>query len=719
MAEFGRVLGPDRGWRGDFFEKYPANYAGECRRLNTSHKTRREMEMIQLMGTPSVDRQTQGLVGKLGSAEMLGGEVHEEFTTQLENAITGVQKKEVNPNELIAQLVGLDLNSVILPKQPAEVGADLTIDLSLGRLGRIEVDGLSDDLVSQVEPSVREFVTQQIGTVGGSVLGLFSDSVTGSRPRKGDDSVDPAPQGPAICYIEGGDGPAICYIDPDMPKGLSFNPHAADRSDINDSVDRLGEAIRAGVQHWMQGQSVTAAVVTPGLIESNKIDTTLESADSILVESGHSESLSNAADLAPVALKKLSRSDKSIAIREFSQDWATPNVDVKSEPAPDQGALPSVSLNPFGAKVGYRGTGQGRPDDLIKFEKWNPSIVPLPKPQIGPLNLREPNPVSVNPLVVTVVPAVEEPVVQIDPRELAKTPALVQVEAETAPAIIEGIAGRLTRESFFVKPMAVTLQKVDLIDSAVDAVTFTPVVSVDGAKLIRDSRSFDATASAVADTEFSTVTTNQKVDLKGIVDLQKVSGKFEDQFELDELSTLREPTEIDSNAIDAQSVDQLLKGRDVSKSAERAEVKAAIDGARQEIAEAVMDLIAARRPQTVKVQLNPVELGTIDVSVRTGGGRVDVDLRASHDGVRQGLAANRADLVRTIESGGASVSSMNVGQQLGQDAGQQGHRGGEQATREDFRHAVNLGQVSTNAETLAVSSTSYGTAGFGRVDMAA
>ncbi|MFM9872016.1 MAG: flagellar hook-length control protein FliK [Fimbriimonadaceae bacterium] len=676
------------------------------------------MEMTQLMGTPSVDRQTQGSLSKQSTAATSDGTVGKEFTDQLQTAITDGQKKEVNPDELIAQLVGLDLSSGILPKQLAESGTDYMFDLSVGRIGGANVDinsaKLATDLdVSQVVKGVEALGEQKLGVVGQSIKEIVS--ALGNAYVTNEDGRD---------HSNG--SPAISLVDPRVSGGLAAQSTKLAESALVSAPVDLAAAIRTGVKNWIRRQTgmseSPAAISTPGLVDNaDQSAADIATKTNVLVDAVPVDEapIDRSGEAVPQVLQK----ETGIVSHDVIGQVAVPvllggALNQTSHEASTQGV---VLKTPVGAKIGYRGTGQGRPDDLLTLDngaqvKTDPATVPIPKPQIGPLTLREIKPVTVN------VDSQATSVIPIDPREIAKTPASAHEVAETAPAIIEGIAGRLTRESFVVKPTVLATPQLQS-ETATTAVAqnVAPVVAQERLKPAREQNTAAIDSMVASDSELVPGLSSGTRTLVTSTALSKAVVGFDDMTPLrddrvddslgneSDLSMKPVAMDLTGKATDAKSV-----------SVTKTEVaKEAVDGAHQKIADAVMDLIAARRPQTIKIQLNPVELGTIDVSVRTGGGRVDVDLRASDDGVRQGLAANRADLVRTIESGGTSVSSMNVGQHLGQDAGQAGHRGGDQASREDFQHAVNLGQVSTNAETLAVTSSSYGTSGNGRVDLAA
>lgn len=152
------------------------------------------------------------------------------------------------------------------------------------------------------------------------------------------------------------------------------------------------------------------------------------------------------------------------------------------------------------------------------------------------------------------------------------------------------------------------------------------------------------------------------------------------------------------------------------------------DGIERGLRDAVrsaMDLIEARRPGSVTVRLNPEDLGTIEVVVRQVGGRFDVDLSASDEGVRASLAQSRGELMSGAEGRGLNLGSVTVsgappspassgaggplglgqsgmGESLtGEGSGRQGQEG---MSRDDFRAAAVLaGSFSPGDRAAAVS----------------
>ncbi|MCW5937957.1 MAG: flagellar hook-length control protein FliK [Fimbriimonadaceae bacterium] len=90
----------------------------------------------------------------------------------------------------------------------------------------------------------------------------------------------------------------------------------------------------------------------------------------------------------------------------------------------------------------------------------------------------------------------------------------------------------------------------------------------------------------------------------------------------------------------------------------------------RQLADRVQTLITARQAGEVVVRLDPADLGSITLSVTSLGNRVDAEVKATHEGVRQALQAGRTELFQQIENRGMTLNSFNVGADQGQAGGQ-------------------------------------------------
>lgn len=72
------------------------------------------------------------------------------------------------------------------------------------------------------------------------------------------------------------------------------------------------------------------------------------------------------------------------------------------------------------------------------------------------------------------------------------------------------------------------------------------------------------------------------------------------------------------------------------------------------------EALAAGRSGTTTIRLNPGELGSITVTVRNKGRKIEAEISASNSDVRTALASSRADLAQAMEAKGHSLSSLTV-----------------------------------------------------------
>jgi len=133
---------------------------------------------------------------------------------------------------------------------------------------------------------------------------------------------------------------------------------------------------------------------------------------------------------------------------------------------------------------------------------------------------------------------------------------------------------------------------------------------------------------------------------------------------------------------------------------------------REAVADTIRDLVEAKRPGQMVLRLQPEDLGTVTVTVKTLGPKVDAEVTASDPQLRSQLAQHRHDLVASVERRGLQMGEFTVGhEQTAWDASQNaGHRQQQnQPMRNDFEQASRLaGQPVTSqlaVATYAVSAT--------------
>lgn len=708
------------------------------------------MDLIQLMGSSSANRTALGKVDFEGSSETVNFELGKDFKAQLKLAFLDGQDKEVNRDGLIAQQVALDLNLGQLPIPQVGNEQGLALSLSFGQnLGdSLDIDGVAitgdkhggfcgvpyytdgpdgdgkkpgfelnlvgiGKYISNLpDGEVKESLTAKLEMLKS---GVYSREVKGALTelfQKFWTSMENATSGNSFAptgFNEGGELQGPPSSENASLQGQIFyeyvNPSATEDADLAAVTSAESEAVDTVV-----GDAHNTARPRSDQ-ESNRGILTADVETALVALSQGIDRLRNSE-----ASNTSERTKKSVS--EVTGSSLTNGSELLSKSGDPFGG----SKAPFLGQVGYKQTGQGRPDD----RDW---IFPGKGggTNIEPGTLAKFNPPSINELKNPDFQKMEGRVISVENTAEFAVPE----DALSAPQVIESIAGRLTRDSIGLSPKRIS------VDGAVDAVPVSaesgglqPVNDSDfgqnPALRQRQTLTADMANKQVVDSQVATQDADQfanelmkggankvatigatNVDLKNAV----VNGEDEEfEISVDSLTSIDDSPEVSR---EFRTVDAKLTPT------AKAAAEQAIRDARTELTETVMDLVAARRPQSVRIQLNPFEMGTIDVSVRTSAGRTDIDLRASDDAVRHGLSAQRGELVQSIESRGTTVSSMNVGHHAGQQFGQSEGQGGQQASRDDFRQAVTLGQFSTNADTLVASGSSYGTTRDGRVDLAA
>ena len=130
-------------------------------------------------------------------------------------------------------------------------------------------------------------------------------------------------------------------------------------------------------------------------------------------------------------------------------------------------------------------------------------------------------------------------------------------------------------------------------------------------------------------------------------------------------------------------------------SAIRQAAQQVVSSVHDSIVDHIQEIAASQGRGRVVIRLQPEDLGSITVSVRSFGQRVEADIRASNDAVRDALVANRGDLVQSVESKGLSLDSFNVGQEADgepQTSDQRADRNNDM--RREFERFANLSQAS-------------------------
>lgn len=666
------------------------------------------MQMIQLMGVPSADRQAFGKLGGLETGSSEGSFSLGEFGIKLDAELSGGQETEVNIDELIAQMVGLDLLPGQLPNRDMEVKTE-EIDLSWGGIGRAAERVARHEVGAFIESAIgeiREFgPVEQLATWLGNASPVPKYEVQGfTQIQMG--GADSFHLEPGLLHIPDGEtavNAEITGVETEIPAGGESQEFRVDRRaagffDIQSDTSQNEALARETVAPAGQNIPSEAKVGFNGSGQGRREDDGSiglqnRRGDRVEVPTGVAESRGEK-QISPENLKRQLEallksgriSDPEILSRIQHALAALSDGNLADA---QQALTIHTKKGTFQIGGDFQNAAQikrGMTDEFGRIDQLNRGDF-----KSLPMTTELSNGNSVKFLA---------DVTRFD-SDLPKP--------MSAPAIIEGNRGRLTAESFLTKPM-VTTQKFEEV-KPLTAGTVTPTLDAGVAKA--EMAEADLVGVPMERTKLGTPTQA----FSGVAAVASASALAE-EFEVDstvaELDGSGEVT-LDDFGIKTERAETLTAVKASPKTDE------AVKEFREKLVSTVLDLVAAKSPRTVNVQLTPFELGTIDVSVRTLGRSIDVDMRASDDGVRNSLASQRGELVVAIESRGNTVSSMNVGQQPGHGMDQSGAQGQNRNsdTRQEFVQANNLGKFSNTAEAPVSGTPSYATVRSGQVDFAA
>ena len=183
---------------------------------------------------------------------------------------------------------------------------------------------------------------------------------------------------------------------------------------------------------------------------------------------------------------------------------------------------------------------------------------------------------------------------------------------------------------------------------------------------------------------------------------ETLEGTVKTQEAVDEPEAKPRDLTVDVDSLDANAKEPLTKSdaiavvketdvaRDVKSAANEMKPDAkATEAVKAKVIEQVQEMAALRGNGRVTIRLNPEDLGTITLAVRSFGENIEVKATASNEGVRHVLHSQRTDLVQSVESRGLSLSSFTVGSEQHADA-QHGQSKQGQDMRQDFARAHNV-----------------------------
>lgn len=655
--------------------------------MKTSHRASKKMQMIQLMGEPSVGRQQLGkcAVDSVTTDEMKGAK-GTEFLEALDSAISDGQDKEVDPNGLIAQLITLDLLPGPMPDQSIDIGK------------------LGFDNNSMIRISINPSNVAQ-------VLANNYDSNTGQF------NLDGVVQGMSDLGLPFGEKALSALQELSSHRAGDVGPSKAIVKEIQDALNnvklegnqyqvRLVQAI-LDMAHQMMGVPTNL----PPMLSASRVDPPLQmgvpelsaSGDHIPPPMPRPVREMNSKVEAQAAARKQGTSrlaeygDQTKPIGKYESESKAPNAD----PRNSKRDLLNSKLDLLNSKrdlLNYKQLFIDGAKVVSKVFSASGSADSLSSDQVD----------SLNEFTSKFAASLSEKAVKT---ENVATANADSISFKAAVATVDRL--REPSVAAEVEPTVAVVDSTVALKKGGNNTLFSSSASTKGAnateaEVTEESSSMFELEAKLAS---STKRTNEfapQVDTEVGVDADEIFKTDEsvDMVKQDDVTPLSQPM-VGKTAIS--------KGINASQ-LERADT--AVMNHANELADAVSDLIAARKPSSIKIELSPQDLGTIEVSVRQMGRRADVELRASDEGVRQSLQSHRQELVQSIESKGTSLGSLNVGHHGGNQGDQHGqnHR---DTMKESLNQAAHLSRFGTTTETQSLAQPSYRTSLAGRVDYSA
>lgn len=123
--------------------------------------------------------------------------------------------------------------------------------------------------------------------------------------------------------------------------------------------------------------------------------------------------------------------------------------------------------------------------------------------------------------------------------------------------------------------------------------------------------------------------------------------------------------------------------------------------------EALQNLVAQGRNQVTTIRLNPDDLGSLTVTIKKTGRKVEAEISASMESVRQALTNQKHELAQAVESKGALLTQLVVKSEASADASPNGQfaqnsqAGDGQAQKESQQEAARFSRLTASQSTTS------------------
>ncbi len=122
----------------------------------------------------------------------------------------------------------------------------------------------------------------------------------------------------------------------------------------------------------------------------------------------------------------------------------------------------------------------------------------------------------------------------------------------------------------------------------------------------------------------------------------------------------------DSKTIESKPVELLqttTKPTDKTVAETKPEVKSEPSKVMQRVVEQIQTMLESKRPRTITLRLDPPELGSLQISIKTIGNQVETKILATNGDVRNMVENGKEQLIQMLNSRGLELGAMHVGTQ--------------------------------------------------------
>lgn len=196
--------------------------------------------------------------------------------------------------------------------------------------------------------------------------------------------------------------------------------------------------------------------------------------------------------------------------------------------------------------------------------------------------------------------------------------------------------------------------------------------------------------------------------VKAVVTLNEATHKQTESSIPEPREAATEPIAVKSSESSAEPASPVQTPHSVQvKTADRPLTSEKAEAAVSQAREALASQVQHPRGQQTTIRLNPDDLGSLTITVRQRGRKVEADISASLETVRQVLESQKQELVQAVESKGSQLSHLTIKSEASAESSQngqmnqQGQQRDGQAQREAHQEAARFSRLTASHETIS------------------